>query len=132
MIMTLAAGVAGPMVKRAPGARCPWGGAGVVTPQGPGHSACWRASGMTKRGAREGGHEVSTTSSAGTASPWVTPPRSLPPGRHAASWPEVPAGRKIWNAAWLAGRSTGLAAAGVLIASILGRAFAAISRRHAE
>jgi len=71
--------------------------------------------------------------SVGTASSWVPPPRSLPPDRPgAASRPTVPAGRKIWNAAWWAGRFTGLAAAGVLIGVILGRAFAAISRRHAE
>jgi len=61
----------------------------------------------------------------GTASSWVTPPRSPHPARHAA-------GRKIWNASWWAGRLIGPAAAGLLIVIILGRVVVAISRRHAE
>jgi predicted lipid-binding transport protein (Tim44 family) len=68
----------------------------------------------------------------GTASPWVTPPRSLRPARHdAASWPKVPAGRRIRGASGWAGRFVGPAAAGVLIVIILGRAAATIARRHA-
>jgi hypothetical protein len=78
--MTLAASVAARlMVKRVSGAALRGEGAVVVTPQAPGHSACWRASGPTQ-----------------------------------------------------AGRIIGPAAAGVLTVIILGRAAAAISRRHAE
>jgi hypothetical protein len=102
MIMTLAAGVAARlMVKRVSGAALPLG-----------------------RGLQA--MAMSSMGSVGTASSWVTPPRSLPPARHGA------AGWKIWNATWWAGRIIGPAAAGVLTVIILGRAVAAISRRHAE